>query len=387
MAGSVGMLVLIGSGETGPQMARVQREVVRRLADGVAKGRQPRAVVLDTPYGFQSNADQTSADLVDFLSSRLGLATTVASMRRADGDALERERAYEHVRHADFIFSGPGSPTYALRHWAPTDMQRALLEALAGGAAVVMASAAAMTLGRLTLPVYEIYKGGEDPRWLTGLDLLAQLGFGPVGLVTHWDNAEGGGHDTRYCFVGRRRLLALEAQLPEDAYILGIDEHTALVADLGQGRATVRGNGAVTLRRAGRERRLEAGEEIDLSDLGDATERGDVAGRGDLPDIHSGRAADPGAEPSDVEHLVRELLSLDGPELRSGIVRLGGVASQALASQNELVPALIAALVEVRDRARSSGDYQTADLIRARLREIGVELADAEDGTRSRLAG
>jgi len=35
-----------------------------------------------------------------------------------------------------------------------------------------MASAAALTIGRVTIPVYEIYKAGEAPRWLPGLDLL-----------------------------------------------------------------------------------------------------------------------------------------------------------------------------------------------------------------------
>ena len=103
-----------------------------------------------------------------------------------------------------------------------------------------MASAAALTLGRFTIPVYEIYKVGEAPRWLPGLDLLTPLGL-PVAVVPHYDNAEGGNHDTRFCYLGERRLRVLEAELPEDVFILGVDGHTALVLDVDAGTASVLG--------------------------------------------------------------------------------------------------------------------------------------------------
>ena len=105
-----------------------------------------------------------------------------------------------------------------------------------------MASAAALTLGRYTIPVYEIYKVGEAPRWLDGLDLLTPLGL-PVAVVPHYDNAEGGNHDTRFCYLGERRLRVLEAELPPDVFILGVDGHTALVLDLDAGSASVLGSG------------------------------------------------------------------------------------------------------------------------------------------------
>jgi len=76
-----------------------------------------------------------------------------------------------------------------------------------------MASAAALTLGRYTIPVYEIYKVGEAPRWLEGLDLLTPIGL-PVAVVPHYDNAEGGNHDTRFCYLGEHRLRMLEDELP-----------------------------------------------------------------------------------------------------------------------------------------------------------------------------
>ena len=134
------------------------------------------------------------------------------------------------------MFSGPGSPTYALSTWRGSSVPEALADKLAHGGVVVFASAAAVTVGRFSLPVYEIYKVGQPIHWLDGLDLLSPLGFGPnCVVVPHFDNAEGGTHDTRFCYMGERRLAALEEMLPEDAWVLGVDEHTALVVDLDAG--------------------------------------------------------------------------------------------------------------------------------------------------------
>ena len=74
---------------------------------------------------------------------------------------------------------------------------------------MVFASAAALTLGRYTVPVYEIYKVGVDPGLgrRTGSWRLAAAG---VAVIPHYDNAEGGNHDTRFCYLGERRLDSLE---------------------------------------------------------------------------------------------------------------------------------------------------------------------------------
>jgi hypothetical protein len=54
----------------------------------------------------------------------------------------------------------------------------------------------------------------------------------PIGLIPYYDNAEGGTHDTRYCYMDARRLPTLEAQLADSTAILGVDEHTAALLDL-----------------------------------------------------------------------------------------------------------------------------------------------------------
>src|SRR5262249_30423394 len=94
------------------------------------------------------------------------------------------------------------------------------------------------------------------------------LGFGPhCVLIPHFDNAEGGTHDTRFCYMGERRLQALEAMLPDDAWVLGVDEHTALTIDIDAGDVTVTGRGAVTVRRRERAERFPSGEKVRLTSL------------------------------------------------------------------------------------------------------------------------
>ena len=115
------------------------------------------------------------------------------------------------------------------------------------------ASAAALTVGRFTLPVYEIYKVGEDLHWVEGMNILEHFGFNLV-VIPHWNNAEGGTHDTRFCYMGEARLRKLEFRLPDDVCILGLDEHTACLLDLEKDEAVIRGIGSVTLRRGGVER-------------------------------------------------------------------------------------------------------------------------------------
>src|ERR1035437_3823795 len=169
-----------------------------------------------------------------------------------------------------------------------------------------MASAAAFTLGRLTVPVYEIYKVGEAPRWLEGLDLLTPLGL-PVAVVPHYDNAGGGKHDTRFCYLGERGLRMLEAELPDDVFILGVDGHTALILDLDARSATVSGLGTVTVRKDGRSTVFPAGSELAMSDLVAAAHGGAVPTTA-LPRI---AAADTPVEPPSSRPLRDEVADLE----------------------------------------------------------------------------
>ena len=253
------LIVVMGSGETAPPMVRTHREVFERVGAG-------SSVLLDTPFAFQENADELIAKAQRYFAQTVGHRVGVARWR-ADAPVLERELALDVVGQARWVFAGPGSPTYALRHWRGTAVPRALADVVRRGGALVLGSAAAVTAGSHALPVYEIYKAGQDPQWATGLDLLADLAGISAAVIPHFNNAEGGTHDTRFCYLGRRRLDVLEAELPEEVGVLGVDEHTALLLDLAAGTAHVRGNATVTVWRGGPVRELSAGAELTISAL------------------------------------------------------------------------------------------------------------------------
>ena len=173
-----GLLVVMGSGETTPTMIKPHRSIFERV------GNRP-AVLLDTPYGFQSNAEDISTRAVSYFAASVGRQVSVTSWRVAPPPGLARERTVSALAGAGWVFAGPGSPTYALRHWRDTPIPSALVDVLARDGVVLLASAAALTLGSHTVPVYEIYKAGTDPYWEPGLDLIQQVCGLPAVVIPH----------------------------------------------------------------------------------------------------------------------------------------------------------------------------------------------------------
>jgi hypothetical protein len=414
------VLVVMGSGETSPTMVTTHRELVARFGPA-----SPRAVLLDTPYGFQENAHEISGRALEYFARSVGLEMEVAGFPGplaaapgADAPAAAA-RALARLRSAGFVFSGPGSPTYALRVWRESPVPEALVAKLLHGGVVVFASAAAATLGRWALPVYEVYKVGLPPHWLDGLDLLGLLGVGADGVVIpHYDNAEGGTHDTRFCYMGERRLAALETLLPDGAWILGVDEHTALVVDLEAGQAVVTGRGAVTVRRRGASRRFPAGTSAPVKALA-ATREETVAAAAppvapaDAPTPHRGaspllqevarqeqafEAAVANRRSRAAVEAILELdrtilawsadtLQSDEPDraravLHSLIHRLGEAASEGLRDPRAVLAPLVEGLIALRTSLRAARAWDAADQLRDRLAAAGIELRDAPEGTR-----
>src|SRR3954464_11285628 len=408
------ILAIMGSGETAPTMAKVHRALLDRFSEPAT------VAIVDTPYGFQENADDLSARTVEFFETSVGRPTVVASYRSRDVDAFALSTAVSRIREAGYVMAGPGSPSYALRQWTDGPIPAALRAKLENGGVLTMASAAALTLGVATIPVYEIYKVGQDPHWLDGLDLLGPATGLRAAVVPHYDNAEGGNHDTRFCYMGERRLAELEAQLPVGTSILGVDSHTALILDLDTGSATVAGLGGVTVRVAGQSARIASGTQLPIAALADAA-RGLAEGRSvatvELDAARSrpvgGASSRPRPEPlpdemrrlegafvasldqRDIRASVAALLELDeaitariragedSPDLdnaratfRSLIVRLGDRASSPEEDVGSL-DLLAGALTSLRDEARARHDWPTADAIRARLSDAGFEVHDA----------
>ena len=428
MSGPPRVLAVMGSGETAPAMAKVHRALFDRLGTGPVP-----AAILDTPYGFQENADELSARPMEFFATSVGNPVGVASFRSREVDPVVAATALARIQESRYVMAGPGSPSYALRQWAGGPIPGALGTMLASGGILTMASAAALTLGLVTIPVYEIYKVGEPPRWLEGLDLLGAATGLRAAVVPHYDNAEGGNHDTRFCYMGERRLQILEAQLPSDAFVLGVDSHTALILDLDEGRAAIAGLGGVTVRVSGRSTRFTAGETVAIEAIGRAARElaegrstdavhdtatadgrrapvGDAAGRPAAPlrdqmaELEGAFVA--GLQADDPAAAVEALLDLDSaieariragedsPDLdnasatfRSLIVRLGERAATGGGLGREALDPLVRALLDARDRARAARDWEAADQIRDQLAAAGIEVRDTTDGTVWELGG
>jgi len=361
-----GTIALFGSGEMSPAMAQVHRAIMAQIAGPV------RAVFLDTPAGFQLNVDQIAAKAVDYFQHNLSVVLSVASFKSAAGASpVEEENTLRKLRLASYIFAGPGSPTYTVRHWRDTAILAAMAERLSSGAHLVLASAAAITVGRYALPVYEIYKVGQEPHWVEGLDLLGLYGF-ELAIVPHWNNTEGGTHDTRYCFMGEPRLKLLEAQLPASAVILGIDEYTACLLDLSGHAGRVMGAGQVTIRHRGCESYYPAGRKFDLDELLPAfvQRAGKAAHR---PETEQDPVAGIAASQS-----IAELLGHlpDGWEAWAGLPQEGGKDSAPF----------IDLLVQVRAQLRAGRQWALADEIRDRLAGLGIILEDGPAQTTWRKA-
>ncbi len=399
------LLVVMGSGETAPTMVKPHRALFERL--GAAS-----AVLLDTPYGFQENAEDISRKAVGYFAASVGRSVEVANWPSAPPPGLARERALAAIRAAGWVFAGPGSPTYALRQWRGTPIPDLLAEKLSGGGAVVFASAAALTLGSHTVPVYEIYKAGFTPTWEPGLDLVRRATGLPAVVIPHYDNAEGGHHDTRFCYLGERRLSIMESTLPDESFILGVDEHTGVVLDLEAASATVIGNGTLTIRRHGQSTVYPTGTMLTFADLVSAhapsaivTPPTTVDGAVDAEESAVGESLAGEAErleavftaaagAQDIDGCVTAILDLEqvlldwsadtltSPEgeqaratLRRMVVRLGQLAAVGAGP-------FVDVLLELRARARTAKDFATSDWIREQLDSAGVEVRDTPDGAR-----
>jgi len=239
-------LVLMGSGENSPAMVTPHQNVIKEL------GKNSVRINLDTPYGFQENAAEMSAKILGYFEKNVGFPIVDVHLRHKHHD---QAAALEEIDKADWVFSGPGSPTYALKVWSDSGAVPKFTAVLDRGS-IVMASAAAMTMGAKTMPVYEMYKVGDEPFWLDGLNILEHATGIRATVIAHYNNTQGGTHDTRFCFIGESRMKALEAMLDESTGILGIDEHTGISFDLDTKSVEIIGKSEVTYRLNGQEKKF-----------------------------------------------------------------------------------------------------------------------------------
>jgi peptidase E len=408
-----GLIAIMGSGETTDSMVRVHRGLLDKLPHPV------KAAFIDTPAGFQMNADDLFDKAKEYFEKRFNQPMDRASFKSSNQvSPSEAERAFQTLRQADYIFVGPGSPTYALKNWASTPIPQIIFERIQCGGCFVAASAAALTLGRFTLPVYEIYKVGEELHWVEGLNLLGRFGLDLV-VIPHWNNAEGGTHDTRYCYMGEPRLLHLESLLPPEIPILGIDEHTACILDFQAGQVFIMGIGGVTLRYGGMQKTFQDGQILPLVELQrfatlQAEQESPLSSQmatlqppqesfmdrvkslkesfEEYLKNHEGAALvdvlvglDKMIWKSCKESEEEDLISQAREALRGMIVQLGLRFDETPKDVYSILSPPLEILLEIRGKLRSGKQWKLADEIRDKLFQIGIMVEDTVEGPRWHL--
>ena len=383
-----GRLVIIGSGENAPTMVKFHRSLMEHAGDG------PK-MMLDTPFGFQVNADDLTSKYQQYFDESVGQRIEIGRWRRKDDPAVEQERTLSLLGKSDWVFAGPGSPSYALQHWQGTPIPDALLAVLQRQGTLVIGSAAAATIGEFAIPVYEIYKVGLDPYWLDGINLLGQAAGINAVVVPHFDNREGGRHDTSCCYIGLKRLEQLEATLPDGVSVIGVDEHTAVLFDLDEDVVSVHGAGGLTLRSRGTSTFIASGESLTLDELRaflDAPAKSgahapsasaparDARSRFDAC-IAAADASGAAAVCLEVEQrLFASATEVDHLLLRSMLVELADAAQHGLQDKRSVLEPLVNVALEVRRVARENKDYAMSDLVRDSLAAVGIEVRDTPDG-------
>ena len=412
------ILAIMGSGETAPTMVTTHRRLTSLLPSPV------KAVVLDTPYGFQENALELATKAVEYFKTSINVDLVVAGLVRLHdthiaADPVAIERGLRALSDADYIFAGPGSPTYALRQWAGSSVARIIIDKLNNGGIVTFASAAALTLGKATVPVYEVYKVGQDVQALDGLDILAAIGINAA-VIPHYDNTEGANHDTRFCYLGEARLQMFESLLDEDTYVLGVDEHTGLVIDLDAATASIVGNSNVTIRLRTESFVYPTGSVIPLSLLQSPSSL--LTGSGEVSSSHSiapspvapaaaqansldavldesiqrfdqamqqrdalaaARAAlslEQAMQDWSIDTLQSDVLVRSRSALRSMISQLGDAAIGGVRDPREVVAPYIEAMLSVRATVRAEKRFDLSDVIRDVFASLNIEVRDTPAG-------
>jgi hypothetical protein len=348
MSEGPGFVLLFGSGETSASGRQVYDWLLGRLPQPI------QVALLETPAGFELNSEQVAGRVADFLRWRLQnyrpQVAVVPARKRNTQFSPDNPEIVAPLLQSNLIFLGPGSPTYTVRQLQDSLAWHTLNARHRLGAAVVLASAATIAASAHALPVYEIYKVGEDLHWNRGLDFFGPYGLSLV-LIPHWNNAEGGANlDTSRCYMGQSRFEQLLGMVPPEASVIGIDEHTALVMNVGAGTCQVKGKGGVTLLREGEELQIGQGQTLALTELGPFR----------MPEPQTGI-------PSEVWKRVQS-----------------AQAQTVTVAAPEPSPEVLA-LVEEREAARARRDWTVADALRERIATLGWQVLDTPQGPKLEL--
>jgi len=264
---TMGQIAFLGSGETAYSGGRIFEALARNLPQPL------RICIMETPAGFELNSHQVAGRVGEYLQKRLQNynpeISIIPARKRGTDFSPDNLEILKPMLTADLIFMGAGSPTYAIRQLQGSLAWQIMRARHQQGATLVFASAAVIAVSAAALPVYEIFKVGEDIHGKPGLDLFSPFGL-DVSFIPHWNNAEGGEDlDTSRCFIGLERFDHFRSLLAPGHTLIGLDEHTGLIWNLASGECIVSGVGAVTVLQDEQEKVYPNGSKFDIRFLGD----------------------------------------------------------------------------------------------------------------------
>ena len=305
-----------------------------------------KITILETPAGFELNSAQVAGRVAEFLETRLQnykpQIEVVPARKRGTNFSPDDPEIVRPLLFADMIFLGPGSPTYAVRQLKDSLAWDILRTRHRLGATLVFASAATIAAGAWSLPVYEIFKVGEDVHAKPGLGLFADFGL-QLSIIPHWNNAEGGADlDTSRCFVGLERFNQWCDELPPENTTIGLDEHTGLVIDFQTGECQVHGVSSVSLVRECDPEIYATGSKFPLSELGE--------------------------------------FKLPAP-LSAGIpVDVWEMVMAANEPEDDTPPSAVLSLLDIRQQARADKNWAESDRLRDEIAALGWQVQDTPEG-------
>ena len=264
---ALGKIAFLGSGETSLAGGRIFESLVHDLHGPL------RIALMETPAGFELNSAQVVGRVGDFITSRLQnykpIVDVIAARKKGSAFSPDDPEIIKPLLYANLIFMGPGSPTYAIRQLKDTLAWEVIRARHRLGATLVFASAATISVGAHALPVYEIYKVGQEMFVVDGLDLFADFGL-HISFIPHWNNTDGGVDlDTSRCFVGMDRFAEWCSLVPMENTTLGLDEHTGIILDFESGTCEVSGVSSISLIRDCNPEMYPSGSKFSLKELGE----------------------------------------------------------------------------------------------------------------------
>ncbi len=336
-----GVIALFGSGERSPSGRKIFESIFQLIPDS------PQVAILETPAGFELNSAQVAEEIAEYLRHHLRnydpQVVRIEARKRGTAFSPDDPQIVKQMLNANMVFMGPGSPTYAVKQLKSSLAWDYLVARHRLGAGLALASAATIAISTYVLPVYEIYKVGEDIHWKEGLDFFGDYGLS-LAFIPHWNNREGGeGLDTSRCFMGQTRIELLFEMLPDTVTVVGIDERTGLIIDLVAKSCRVIGEGVITLLRQGNEKIFSKHQIFPVSEMGEFRD----------PDPEAG--------------------------ISSGVWEIALNAHRS-SQVIQKPPWDVLDMLQAREAAREDNNWADADLLKSKIEQSGWQISDTPNG-------